>query len=31
MLWRERGLGYALVSDADAREIEELAGRFGGV
>ena len=31
VLWRERGLGYALVSDADAREMDELAARFGGV
>jgi anti-sigma factor RsiW len=30
VLWRSHGLGYALVSDADARELLELAARFGG-
>jgi len=30
LLWRADGLGYALVSDADAREVLELASRFGG-
>jgi anti-sigma factor RsiW len=31
VLWRAHGLGYALVSDADAREVLDLAARFGGV
>ena len=30
ILWRAHGLGYALVSDADPREMVELASRFGG-
>ena len=30
VLWRAHGLGYALVSDADPRELLELASRFGG-
>jgi anti-sigma factor RsiW len=30
VLWRAHGLGYALVSDADPREVLELASRFGG-
>jgi anti-sigma factor RsiW len=30
VLWRADGLGYALVSDADAREVLEIAARFGG-
>jgi anti-sigma factor RsiW len=30
VLWRANGLGYALVSDADARELLDLAARFGG-
>jgi len=30
ILWRAHGLGYALVSDADPRELVELASRFGG-
>ena len=30
VLWRAHGLGYALVSDADPREVVELASRFGG-
>jgi len=30
VLWRAHGLGYALVSDADPRELLELAARFGG-
>jgi anti-sigma factor RsiW len=29
VLWRAHGLGYALVSDADAREVLELAAKFG--
>jgi anti-sigma factor RsiW len=29
VLWRAHGLGYALVSDADAREVLDLAARFG--
>ena len=30
ILWRAHGLGYALVSDADSREVVALAARFGG-
>jgi anti-sigma factor RsiW len=30
ILWRAHGLGYALVSDADPREVVQLASRFGG-
>jgi hypothetical protein len=30
ILWRADGLGYALVSDADPREVLEIAARFGG-
>jgi anti-sigma factor RsiW len=30
VLWRAHGLGYALVSDADPREVMALAARFGG-
>jgi anti-sigma factor RsiW len=30
VMWRAHGLGYALVSDADPRELLELASRFGG-
>ena len=30
VLWRAHGLGYALVSDADPREVLELASRLGG-
>jgi anti-sigma factor RsiW len=30
VMWRAHGFGYALVSDADAREVAELAARFGG-
>ncbi|HEV8474097.1 MAG TPA: hypothetical protein VGR82_15075 [Methylomirabilota bacterium] len=30
VLWRANGLGYALVSDADPREVLEVAERFGG-
>jgi anti-sigma factor RsiW len=29
-LWRSGELAYALVSDLDARELAELAGRLGG-
>jgi anti-sigma factor RsiW len=29
VLWRAHGLGYALVSDVDSRELLELAARFG--
>ena len=29
VLWRAHGLGYALVSDADAREVLALAAKFG--
>lgn len=29
VLWRAHGLGYALVSDADPREVLQLAGKFG--
>jgi hypothetical protein len=28
-MWRRGELGYALVSDVDARELRELAGRLG--
>ena len=30
VMWRAHGLGYALVSDADPREVLDLAARFGG-
>ena len=30
VMWRAHGLGYALVSDADPRELLDLAARFGG-
>jgi anti-sigma factor RsiW len=30
VLWRAHGLGYALVSDADPREVMQLASRFAG-
>jgi anti-sigma factor RsiW len=29
LMWRRGELGYALVSDVDARELRELAGRLG--
>jgi anti-sigma factor RsiW len=29
ILWREAGLGYALVSDLDPRELRQLAGKLG--
>jgi anti-sigma factor RsiW len=28
--WRSGELGYALVSDLDAVELDQLAARFGG-
>jgi len=31
VMWRAHGLGYALVSDAEPREVVDLASRFGGV
>jgi len=30
-MWRAHGLGYALVSDVDPREVLDLAARVGGV
>jgi anti-sigma factor RsiW len=30
VLWRAGGLGYALVSDADAAELARLAPRIAG-
>ncbi|HZF04889.1 MAG TPA: hypothetical protein VE932_11230 [Patescibacteria group bacterium] len=30
VMWRAHGLGYALVSDADPREVLDLAARAGG-
>jgi anti-sigma factor RsiW len=30
VMWRAHGLGYALVSDADPREVLELSARVGG-
>src|SRR5438552_159146 len=31
VMWRAHGLGYALVSDVDPREVLDLAARVGGV
>jgi len=29
-MWRTRELGYALVSDVDARDLRQLAARMAG-